>query len=87
MASRMMNTDVIRFRTSIVRRLTWNKYSTSHPENGTNASVTSTWHMKTATGIIRRASIILRGFIAYLRFHFNYQRNKLVNELVEWYRN
>ncbi len=72
MASRMMNTDVIRFWTSTVWRLTWNKCRTSHPENGTNASVTSTWPIETATGIIRRASIILRGSIAYLRFHFNY---------------
>jgi hypothetical protein len=72
MASWMMNTDVIRFRTSIVWRLTWNKSRTGHPERATNASVTSTWRMKTATRTICRASIILRGLIAYLRFHLNY---------------
>jgi hypothetical protein len=87
MASWMMNTDVIRFITSIVWRLTWNKLRTSHPKKGTNTSVICTCHLKTATGTIRRASIIWRGLIAQVRFHFNYQRKKLISELVEWYRN
>ncbi len=68
MASWMMNTDVIWFGTSSIKRLTSNKYSTSHPEIATDTRITSICHLKTGAGITRRASIILRGSIAYLRF-------------------
>ncbi len=87
MASRMINTNVVRLKTDFICRFTWNKFRARLKEKTTNARVRTAIHMKTAASRIRRASIILISPRAYFRFNLNYQRNQLIPEHVEWNQN
>lgn len=71
MTSRMSNTDTVRLITCIIWRVTWHKVRTSQPEEATNTSFISIYHMKTAASTIYRASIILTNILTYLTFHLN----------------